>query len=368
MNAYELTDTTVQQLQRVATNMHIGVRYLEGLSLSLNWKADFAQEIKELGDKLYRFALDGSPGELASTAFMDAMREGSRLSSRAWSSMLEKTSLDAVMPGITKLEVAAENLLNNLPCEGTPNLKTILLSERERVVSANIDDLTPFERLKHQHDLKAIGTGLDAADHIESERAEVSTPRISVKVSALNVEFVNEPILRSWVNAMSIRGALPANADFFEPFLEHVDKHFHADQSICKKLGEAWMNACPQVEPEGLSVAATAILASACSSRLESLEHSAADSVRNILAEAYREMSARNTKLSSVHEAKSQSEELGALAVQLPKLADQLAWVERDLAYGAAKTSIQELLKTMERVSEKAESLLREENAEGPRP
>jgi cytochrome c556 len=299
------------------------------------------------------------PSDLADTA-----QKAKSAMSNAWNSMLQQTSLETIAPAMVNLELAAKALTEQEDQgagkrEKIPDIRATLLNRRSLLTAEDSANLTPFERLKQQNDLKAIGAGLDAADEVASEENWIRESKPVVEISPLNVEFVNEAILRSWVSSMAARDALPENPELFRPFLEMVEKRCHADQATRSKLAEAWAQECPNVDPDGLAVAASALLASACSSRLETVETSATDAVREILAHTYKEMESRRARLAgkAKPEAPDDSAEIKELTERLPTLARQLAHVERDLANGSAKSSIQDLLRTMDRVTERVQAI-----------
>lgn len=367
------SETTLPEVSAiVARQIHVAMRVLEQFGQGMNWTA--IERIKTTGDKALSMAAGGKTFEVQEALAL--VGDARLMVSTVWSSMLHDSVIDHLSPAISE----CNDFLNSLSHPkfkgndrsshilSVPNAKALLLEQQERIASKDPLTLSPFERMNHERDLRAIGVGLDA-DQAVSELLTAKAGPVAEgteKVSKLNVEFVDEATLRAWLYSMGVRGLLPDSPTFFDEYLDVADQHCHAKRELIDRLITSWGAERPQISPDGLEIAASTLLRSACSTRLDTLQYSSANSVRSALKQTYKNVESVNrtapgsTKSNddSRSKARSLNSDLNELESMLPKLRDKLAFVESELAYGVSAQAIKDLMEAMERVEQKADALI----------
>jgi len=239
--AFKKVETKAMAHRQIAQNLHICMRLLEKFGDTLNWKS--MGEIREVGDAFLNAALLNDGQGIHYEDYADAAEKGRKLMSHVWGVMLQDSSLDIVAPWVnTNCELAKKLEEDPGPAakiEGlyaVPSVEQRMLALRDKFAEIDESNMTPFERLNHNRDLQSLGVGVDAAtfirraieDNFREEQAE-GEEREEVRVSGLNLEVVNEAVLRSWMASIASKGALPKDQAIIMDALDHVEKYRHAD-------------------------------------------------------------------------------------------------------------------------------------------
>lgn len=363
----QYAQSNAQAHSLIAQNLHCCMRLVEKFGETLRWTT--IRDIRAVGDDLLRYGAANDGEGLEYENYRDAISKAARLTSGVCGAMLHDSVLDQVALWIDALSDEAEAIETNVEGIKTHsglipviNVAKEMEKLREELASLDEGDMTPLTRLNHNRDLQSLGAGLDAVAQTKDLVAELHEDKPdSITVSGLNVEVVNEATLRSWMIAMGNKGALPKKPDIILSALDRVEKYRHADRETKEQLFELWSAATPAVESQSLETAIGAIMESAASTRLESLDHSAVDAVREITRSVYEELELRAAFRHSEANpgaGRADIEEVNALAPLLESLNDQLVKIDFNLAYGVGKSTVEDLRRTIDRVGSKIEALI----------
>ena len=365
MNSHRRSEGAAHEL--IVRNLHICMRVLERFGEGQNWR--IMSDIRAAGDKSLRLALDAPPDSVTYDDYGHLAEHCRRMASLVWSSMLHATSID-VVPSLVntldeigyRIESESESARDEIGRFQIPNVEGRLRAMRSKLVDADEDNMTPQERLTHIRDLQSIGAGLDAASHLQAEVQErLKIGGQKVQISPLNVEFVDEAILRCWLISMAVKGALPKDSQIILDALDQVEKFHHADKTFGDQLAKRWARACPTLNESDVNGAARALLGSASSSRLDSPKVAAVDVVRSVVRATYSGMhggEGANLANQDVNHEETYRSDLREIQPLLSSLGDQLAQLEESLTGGVTKQVINDLQSTLQRVTAKADVLL----------
>jgi len=332
--AYQYVKSKTVAHSQIAQNIHICMRLLEKFGETLNWKK--MNEIRSSGDDCLKAAIANAGRGVNYSEYSEATKQSHTLMSQVWGVMLQDSSLDVVAPWVNtlkeladKIEEDAESVRNEEGMFVIPAVENRMMELREKLVGADEGNMTPLARLNHNRDLQSLGAGLDAATFVRQSINDLQEGQDrQVQVSGLNVEVVNEQILRSWMISVGRKGALPKDPSIIMGALDHVSKYRHADEDARTRFYEAWEKACPFVDEGGLKMATSAVLASAASNRLESLEGSSVDVVRKIVEEVYEEREMDDARAAMANgdqlSGRADAEEIKQIEPLLSSLHDQL--------------------------------------------
>jgi len=360
----------------IVSGLHISLRLLEEFGRTLHWKV--TDEIKELGDKTLSLAVRPKSKPVAHGEFIDIAKRARQVCSNAWGTMLQDTSLDVIAPIVNSLEKLAikveEEGESAFDADGQlliPDVARRLMQMREDLAGTDPTNMSPIQKINHDRDLRSVGAAMDAVDTLDELRKSSNK---EIRVSKLNVEFVSEPSLRSWLLSMEVQGGLPEDRSILMEALDGVEKYHHADASIKAQLTEAWSNAVPMLNEESLATAVNAVLGSAASTKLDSLEYSAVEVVKNAINATYDEGIHRRERHKAEAEAQksgfelARDREIRELEPLLIDLNRSLTSLENGLGYGVARQTVNDIKMLVERVNAKVEVLNGENEGAEPGP
>ncbi|ARM86323.1 hypothetical protein [Marinobacter salarius] len=362
----------------IVSGLHVSLRLLEEFGRSLHWT--ISDDIKEIGDKTLSLAGRPKSKPIEHHEYKDMAHRARMVCSNAWGAMLQDTSLDVIAPIVNTLEQLGETIDKHGQAafdeDGRvriPDVGARLVSMREEMAGLDPTHMTPVQKLNHDRDLRSVGAAMDAIDNLEELRK--GGPK-EIKVASLNVEFVNEASLRSWLLSMTVQGGLPESPKVLHDALDYVQKYRHVDATIKDRLSEAWGTDVPGLDEQGLETAVRALLGSAISTRMDSFEYSAVEVVKSIVDSTYEESASREkrqTQASKSTELMSQSasaQEIRELEPLLIDLDRSLTSLESGLGHGVARKTVNDIQTLIERVTAKAEVLkdLGLEEGEEPTP
>lgn len=236
-----------------------------------------------------------------------------------------------------------------------PDVVSRLKAEQSRLGQEEDVELSPYQRLIRESDLRAIGEALDAAESLHELNGQKVAPEHR-PLAKLNVEFISEPALNAWLTCMATRGALPDNPSCFYEAVADVESHFHASAETKEKLADEWNRQRPDLDPEWIYASASALLSSACSTKLDSLHYSSVDIVRGQLESVYQGLALKARE----NEILKQEAEGSLKEVQdtLMTIEDQLYRLESRLPGGVTSAIAKDLKIMAERLTMKTEIAL----------
>lgn len=236
-----------------------------------------------------------------------------------------------------------------------PDVARRLAAEQGRLGQSNEVELTPYQRMIRESDLRSIGEALDASESLNELNGKSLAPEHR-SLARLNVEFISEPVLHAWLTTMAAKDALPKDPDCLFEALSDVERHFHAGAETKERLTEAWVKQKPELDRNWIHASASALLSSACSTKMDTLYHSSVDIVREQLESTYQKISmeAQEDQLAK------QEAEGGLKEVQdaLYTIETQLHRLESRLPSGVTSTAVQELKAATEKLTMKTEIAL----------
>ena len=350
---------------KIIGGLHIALRLLEQFGTNLKWRRDTIARIKERGDQA--LALVGQPrsAPISFESYRDIAEETVKVARNAWSAMLNDSVLDAITPMVDELVVAAQNLDTiepnddlNVTLEDVPARMRAL---RDEVCRHDVSHLSPREKVLLEHDLRAIGAALDAVDTLKELESRNGK---AISIPKLNVEFVNEAVLRSWMLSMAVQDALPEDPGIIHKALDHIEKYHHLDGDAKAELASEWAKQVPAMDERALEVAVGALMMSACSSRLQSLEYSSTDVVRRVVDSVYQEQARRRQSVAVTNQADdlgsqvATADEIQELMPMLQQLSRNLLSLEAHLGYSVTRYAVKDLRELVEKVNQKASALV----------
>ena len=242
-----------------------------------------------------------------------------------------------------------------------PDVVARLKAEQSRLGKEEDVELPPYQRMIRESDLRAIGEALDAAEGLHEINGQAVAPEHK-SLAKLNVEFISEPILNAWLVSMGQRDALPENPACLYEAIADVESHFHASAETKERLADDWSRQRPELDPEWIYASASALLSSACSTKMDTLHHSSVDTVRSQVESVYQGLALRARENETI---KQEAEgNLRDVQDALMMIEAQLHRLESRLPGGVTSATAKELKATAERLAMKTEIAL--ESLAGP--
>lgn len=323
-----------------------------GRSLNVHGESGLKECTKALQNKLVE-TYRGKEVEYAD--YQDLAKSVQQVALSVWNPTIQGSTKD--IASLTNTLYRAAWMLANEPesfssvIDEIPNMSRQMEKEREKIAQIDAQQLTPFERLIFEGELLAIGEAMDAANNLPTLRQDASPENVR-SLAKLNVEFVSEPALSAWLTSLSVSEALPASSDMIMEALDDVEKYKHARPETKEILTGAWLNERPELGEHAIQATVNALLGSACSTKMDTLQKSSADVVRAYIESTYKE----RLTLSQLNETGAANKDqlpLSELASSLEVLSRRLDHAESRLPSGVTATMIEDIQRQIARVSAK---------------
>lgn len=343
---------------RIIENTHIALAFLEQMSQSMNSpqaipaRKMFAETLNVLSR-----AYEGQP--ICYQDYEPMVTAARKIGSMAWNPGSEGVSnlVAAITATLDETGWQLDNepeLFSHRQIE-IPDLAKRLHAERVKLGQVNEVELSPYARLVRESDLRSIGEAMNAADNLYSSAGKTLAADERA-LAKLNVEFVSEPVLSAWLHSIAAKKLLPNDPAAIFRALDDVEAHFHASATTKEKLVDQWVADHPNLDREWVGANVSALLCSACSTKLDTLHYSSVDIVRDLVASTYQKHNAPQ----KLNEDLDQTAPLKELQSVLDTIGTQLHRLEGRLPDGMTQTALQEVKVLSERLTEKTGNAIRQ--------
>lgn len=323
-----ITERSVQRAHaRILENLLVTSAFLESMAETLNAvkAAHLTPQQTEVQAQLHR-VYDGE-----SVTYHDYEASASAIQKMAlniWNPMMEGCTKDVAAFANTLFRVGwqIDHEPEEFETQGfqIPDVYQRLQSALTQVAEASVLEMTPFKRLIHEGELKAIGKAVDVAENLPSLQSRMVS-RQDQSLAKLNIEFASIEALSAWLTGLSRKGLIPETPAPMLAALEDVEKFKHVRPDTRTQLTMAWMALNPDLDEKFVQATVNALLGSACSTKLDSLYQSASEIVSDIVRGVYEEREAQRRQQvmaenQATPEMKQLSETLEQLQIQLGRL------------------------------------------------
>lgn len=191
---------------------------------------------------------------------------------------------------------------------------------KHQMMEIQADTLTPYQRMVFNADIKATGAATEIAAEITAEleananksnqlNGDSASAVTARQLPKLNIEFVDSFALQAWVRSLANLWVLPEDQTRLTEIIDDADRHQRVEKSTAEALTDLWLKDFPWIPRQWAEDASRAVIGSAVSTRLDTLEASAAEIVKAIFDENYDyqesrrkpEQSAEETQRAELH-------------------------------------------------------------------